>query len=343
MRTVARPLASLLFAVGLLAPVFAQEVTLKVSHFLPPNANYHKNVLVPWCDKLAAESAGKLKCQIYPAMQLGGTPPQLADQVKNGVADIVWTSPSYTTGRFPATEALELPFVLPAGGLDGSRAMTEYCTKFCSQDYAPYKLLAIFSGTNLVMSTASKPILTVDGFKGVKLRSPSRSASKLLTALGGTPVSMPPAQMTEAISKGVVDGAMAPWELVPAVKLDEVTRYHMEGPPGRPGFAQNPLVMLMNKERYEALPADVRAVLDRNSGLALAELAGRAWDLATEQARKLVLDRGNKVLTVKDEDYETMRKAAAGVQREWIAEVVGKVDGAKLAAEVHAIGRKYIK
>ena len=58
----------------------AQEVTLKVSHFLPPNSNYQKGVLEPWCGKLLKESEGKLKCQIYPAMQLGGTPPQLVDQ-----------------------------------------------------------------------------------------------------------------------------------------------------------------------------------------------------------------------------------------------------------------------
>ena len=101
--------------------VLAQEVTLKVSHFLPPTSNYQKPVLEPWCATLAKDSGGKLKCQIYPAMQLGGTPPQLADQVKNGVADIVWTSPSYSTGRFPYTEALEQPFVMPPGGVSGAR------------------------------------------------------------------------------------------------------------------------------------------------------------------------------------------------------------------------------
>ena len=108
----------------------AQEVTLKVSHFLPPNSNYQKGVLEPWCDKIAKDSGGKLKCQIYPAMQLGGTPPQLADQVKNAVADIVMTSPSYSSGRFPYTEALEQPFTLPPGGLSGSKAMWEYSQKY---------------------------------------------------------------------------------------------------------------------------------------------------------------------------------------------------------------------
>jgi TRAP-type transport system periplasmic protein len=324
--------------------LFAQEVTLKVSHFLPPNSNYQKAVLEPWCGRLAKDSAGRLKCQIYPAMQLGGTPPQLADQVKNAVADIVMTSPSYSSGRFPYTEALEQPFTLPPGGLAGSKAMWEYSQKYATKDYADFKLLAMFTGSGIIMSTSSKPILTVDGFKGVKLRSPSRSAAKLLTALGGAPVNMPPAQITEAVAKGVVDGAMATWELVPAVKLQEVTKYHMQGPADQAAFTQNPLVMLMNKARYDGLPPELKAVLDKASGPALVELAGSAWDKAIVDGRRIAGDAGNKTLTVKPEDYEAMRKMSASVEVEWARDVAAKgLDGAMLVKEVRALGAKYMK
>ena len=324
--------------------LYAQAVTLKVSHFLPPNSNYQKGVLEPWCDRLAKDSAGQLKCQIYPAMQLGGTPPQLADQVKNAVADIVMTSPSYSSGRFPYTEALEQPFTLPPGGLAGSKAMWEYSQKYAARDYADFKLLAMFTGSGIIMSTSSKPILTVDGFKGVKLRSPSRSAAKLLTALGGAPVNMPPAQITEAVAKGVVDGAMATWELVPAVKLQEVTKYHMQGPADQAAFTQNPLVMLMNKARYDGLPPELKAVLDKASGPALVELAGAAWDKAIVDGRRIAGEAGNKTLTVKPEDYEAMRKMSAAVEVEWARDVAAKgLDGAMLVKEVRALGAKYMK
>ena len=339
-----RPLALALFLGAAISAACAQEVTLKVSHFLPPNSNYQKTVLEPWCDKLLKDSAGKLKCQIYPAMQLGGTPPQLADQVKNAVADIVMTSPSYSTGRFPYTEALEQPFTLPPGGLAGSKAMWEYTQKSGMKDYADFKLLAMFSGSGLIMSTATKPIINIDGFKGIKLRSPSRSAAKLLTALGGAPVNMPPAQITEAVSKGVVDGAMATWELVPAVKLEEVTKYHMDVLPNLPSFGQNPLVMLMNKQKYDGLPADAKAVLDGNSGTALVELAGTAWDKAIDAGRKTAAAAGNKTLVVKQEDYDAIRKATASVEIEWAKEVASKgLDGAALIKEVRTIGAKYMK
>jgi TRAP-type C4-dicarboxylate transport system substrate-binding protein len=324
--------------------LMAQEVTLKVSHFLPPNSNYQKTVLEPWCEKLAAESANKLKCQIYPAMQLGGTPPQLVDQVKNGVADIIWTSPSYSTGRFPYTEALEQPFVLPPGGLAGSKAMWEYYTKFATKDYADYKMLAMFSGSGVIFSTASKPILGLDSFKGIKLRSSSRSAAKLLASLGGSPVNMPPAQITESISKGVVDGAIATWELVPAVKLEEVAKYHIEGIQNQPGFTMNPLVMLMNKQKYENLSPELKAVIDKNSGLPLVVMAGTAWDNATVEGKKKATAAGNKTLVMKQEDYDAIRKASVSVEQEWAKDVASKgLDGAALIREARAIGQKFLK
>jgi len=324
--------------------LMAQEVTLKISHFLPPSSNYQKAVLEPWCEKLATDSGNKLKCQIYPSMQLGGTPPQLVDQVKNGVADVIWTSPSYSTGRFPYTEALEQPFVLPPGGLAGSKAMWEYYTKFATKDYTDYKMLAMFSGSGVIFSSASKPILGLDSFKGIKLRSSSRSAAKLLAALGGSPVNMPPAQITESISKGVVDGAIATWELVPSVKLEEVAKYHIEGISSLPGFTMNPLVMLMNKQKYESLSPELKAVIDKNSGMPLVILAGTAWDNATLEGRKKAAAAGNKTLVMKQEDYDAIRKASVSVEQDWAREVAPKgLDGAALIREARAIGQKYLK
>lgn len=342
-----KPLATLSACAALMwaaSAAQAQQVTIKFSHFLASNSNFHKNVAEPWCAAIEKDSAGKLKCQLYPALQLGGTPTQLADQVKNGVADVVWTSPSYSTGRFPRTEALELPFTLPPGGLSGTRAMWEYTQKNGMEDFKDFKVLAVFSASNVVISTASKPVLSLQDIKGLKLRSPSRFTSLFLSALGGTPVNMPIAQVTEGVSKGVIDGAMAPWEVLPATKVDEVTKYHMEGAPNQPGFSQTPMAILMNKAKYEGLAPELKAVIDKHSGLVLAELAGKVWDEGNESAKKKLAAQGNKMLTIKDADYAAMVKATASVEADWIKQATAKgLDGTKLAAEVHAIGKKYLK
>lgn len=82
---------------------------------------------------------------------------------------------------------------------------------------------------------------------------------------------MPVAQVTEGVSKGVIDGAMAPWEVLPSTKIDEVVKYHMEGQANQPGFTQTPMAVLMNTKKFDSLPPDLKSVIDKNSGLFMAE------------------------------------------------------------------------
>ncbi len=137
-----RTLVAALLAATAVLPASAQEVTLKVAHFWPPGAMPPSTLLVPWCDKIAKESGNRLKCQIYPAMQLGGTPPQLVDQVKDGVADIVWTLPGYTAGRFPLMEVFELPF-MSSNAEATSQAAWDYYEKFAQKEFPGVKMLAV--------------------------------------------------------------------------------------------------------------------------------------------------------------------------------------------------------
>jgi TRAP-type C4-dicarboxylate transport system substrate-binding protein len=97
--------------------------------------------IMPWCERIAKESGNRMKCQIYPSMQLGGTPPQLYDQVKDGVVDVIWTLPGYTAGRFPLVEVFELPFMMrePQGT---SKALWDYVEKNAPNEIAEVKLIA---------------------------------------------------------------------------------------------------------------------------------------------------------------------------------------------------------
>lgn len=318
-------------------------IKLKLAHFLPSVSNLQKDVLEPWCDTLRKESADRLQCELYPAMQIGGAPPQLLGHVRDGVADIVWTSPSYTANLFPRMEAIELPFVVPGDGLGGSRAMWEYYEQHAQKEFERYKVLAVHSGSGQIFNSVKGPLATLADLKGAKLRSPSRISSKMLSALGAAPVNMPASQITESVSRGVADGALGPWELVTAIKLDEITRFHAEPPAGKPAFIAVAMTLLMNKQKYEALPADLKAVIDRNSGLSLVERFGESWNRATEHSRKRAAGLGNTLAVVKPEDYEAMRRAVAGVEAEWIEEVKGKgIDGAELVAAARRISAKHL-
>lgn len=320
----------------------AQEVTFKIAHFLPAVASTQKVVLQPWCDEMGQLSNGRIKCQFYPSMQLGGTPGQLADQVKNGVADIAWTAPGYSTGRFPKTEALELPGVLPLGGLVGGRAIWDFYGQQLKEEYKDYKVLAMHGDGGMNIHTASKPLATVEDFKGVKLRSPNRTIARTLTALGATPVAMPPAQVTEAISKGVVDGASAVWEVMLPTKLDEVTKFHFETPADRPVMGATVLVLLMNKQKYESLPADLKAIVDKVSGLPLVERYGKTWDEASVVARnKVKALPGHTLTVVSGAKYDAILKQTEVVEKEWLADAKAKgINGEALVAAARESARK---
>ncbi|NMG64990.1 C4-dicarboxylate transporter [Azoarcus indigens] len=318
-------------------PAFAQEVTLKIAHFLPSVAPAQQQVMQPWCDALAKDSGGRIKCQFFPAMQLGGTPAQLADQVKNGVADVVWTAPGYSAGRFPLVEALELPFVV-SDASSGSRAAWSYYEQYAKAEFDAYKVLAVHVDGGVALHTAKKPVKGLADIAGLKLRAPTRMASKTLAALGGEPVAMPPAQVTEAIAKGVVDGAMGAWEVVLPTKLDEVAKFHAQPAAGKPYPSTTVLALLMNKQKYDSLPADLKAVVDKHSGAALVANFGRVWDEVATATRAKVASHGNAVVQLSDADLEAMKKAAQPVEEEWVKQVSAKgVDGRKLADAARAL------
>ncbi len=244
---------------------------LKVEHFLGPKSTAQQQLLGPWCEKIAKESGGKLKCQIYPAMQLGGTPPQLFDQAKDGVVDIVWTIPTYQAGRFVKSEVFELPYLIKTAET-GSPALWEYIQKNSLDEFKGTKLILAHVHDGAQLHFTTKDVKTLEDLKGLKVRAPTRISTKVLTALGAVPVQMPVPQVPEAMAKGVVDGASLPWEVVPALKIDEIAKTHTESAPGQPTMSNTIFVVAMNQAKYDSLPPELKKVIDANSGIAASQL-----------------------------------------------------------------------
>ena len=154
-------------------------MTLKFHHIWNTTAMASVNVITPWCDKIAKESNNRMKCQVFPAMSMGGTPPQLVDQVKDGVADLVITLPGYTPGRFPVMEVFELPFMTNSAEA-GARAAWDFHNKYAPKEFAGTKLLAMWVHDEGYVHTRDKPVKVLADFKGLKMRAPTRQTNKLL-------------------------------------------------------------------------------------------------------------------------------------------------------------------
>ncbi|MDJ0638401.1 MAG: TRAP transporter substrate-binding protein [Paracoccaceae bacterium] len=312
---------------------FAQEVTLKLHHFLPAQANVPRLILDVWADKVEAASEGRIKIDRFPAMQLGGSPPELLDRTIDGVDDITWTVVGYTPGRFPSTEVFELPFMVE----DARDASCAYWTMFQEGmedgEFANAKILGTWVHGPGMFHTMD-PVETPADLQGMKIRGGSRLVNDLLTAAGATPVGMPVPAVAEALSKGVIDGTTIPWEVTPALKIPELVENHTE-------FEGNALytltfVLAMNKAKYDALSDKNKAVIDANSGMNFSIFAGGVMQDADGPAREVAVDNGNTIITVSD--TSEWQALAAPVYDNWIADLAGKnVDGQALIARAEGL------
>jgi len=319
----------------------AQELTLKVHHFWPPGAMPPSSLLVPWCDKIAKDSNNRLKCQIYPAMQLGGTPPQLIDQAKDGVADIIWTLPGYTAGRFPIMEVFELPFMSSSAEAT-SQAAWEYYSMVGNKEFPGIKAIAVNVHDNGYVHGSNKQVKTQADFKGMKMRAPTRQTNKLLAALGATPVAMPLPALADALSKGVVDGYLLPWEVIPSIKAHELSKFHSETDPKSRALYTAVFILAMNQAKYDSLPPDLKKVIDDNSGAATSRAFGKQWDASAPPARKQATERGNTFYTIPAAELANWQKATANLEDEWARDVSAKgQDGKKLLQTAKDLIKKY--
>ena len=334
---------SLLALAGLVAAAHtaqAQEVTLKVHFFLPPTSYANTLFIQPWCDKIAKESNNRMKCQSYPSMQLGGTPPQLFEQVRDGVADVIWTLPGYTAGRFPTVEAFELPFMMKSPEAT-SKALWDYVQQHGQNEFKDVHPLAFHVHGPGVFHMVKKPINTAADLKGLKMRAPTRQTNRFIALLGGTPVSMPVPQVGDALSKGVIDGAVVPYEVVPAVKIQELVKFHSETDPSEAAFYTSVFIFAMNKAKYDSLPPDLKKVIDNNSGLALSAMAGKAFHEADIEGKKLVM--GNTINVIPKAELEKWKKTGQPLYDAWVADMNKKglngkqmLDGARGLVAKHA-------
>jgi TRAP-type C4-dicarboxylate transport system substrate-binding protein len=296
----------------------AQDVTLRLHQFLPAQAHVPQNILIPWAEQIKAASDGRIEIQHFPAMQLGGKPPELIDQVIDGVADIVWTVSGYTPGRFPRTEVFELPFMMTDAEAT-SRAYWSLAEEtMMDGDFADFKVLGLWvHGPGLIHS--KDPISSLEDLNGVKLRAPTRVTNKLFASLGATAVGMPVPAVPEALSNGVIDATVIPWEVTGALKVPELVSNHTTFPGA--SLYTTTFIFAMNKDRWEALPDDLKAIIDEHSGLEFSAFAGKQMQADDEPSRVVAVERGNNIIELTEDEIQTWRDASQATVDEWIKEM----------------------
>ena len=185
------------------------------------------------------------------------------------------------------------------------------------------------------------PITTLDDLDGLQIRAPGRLAGQLLTALGAGAVGMPLPAVPENLMKGVINGALVPWDVAASVKLTELVHFHTEFGEGEAIYTAD-LLLVMNKDSYAALPDDLRVILDNHSGLALSERAARIQVGGDAPNRELALTQGNTVTVLEAAEVARWKAAAAPVRAAWIAEMTTQGnDGAALITRAQDLMERY--
>jgi TRAP-type C4-dicarboxylate transport system substrate-binding protein len=324
--------------IALAAPavVRAQDVTtLRVHQMLPAQATIPSKAIEPWTQRVAEASGGRLQFELYPSMQLGGAPPDLYDQARQGVVDLIWTVLGYTPGRFPKSEVFELPFMV-ANGEATSVAFQKYVEASAMDEFAGVKLIAVHTHGPGLFHTAS-PVTKLEDLKGMKIRGGSRVISDMLARLGAEPIGMPVPQVTEALSKGVITGTTIPWEVTPALKVAELVKNHT-GFSGDRGLYSQTFAIVMNLDKYNSLPDDLKAIIDANSGVEVARAFGRAMDAGDVRGLKIATDLGNNVVTLDDAETARWKAAAQATIDQWFTDMqAAGVDGKALYEQAQTL------
>jgi TRAP-type C4-dicarboxylate transport system substrate-binding protein len=321
----------------------SQEVTLRLHTFIPPVANPVKHFLIPWAEKIGKDSNGRIKVQVYPSMQLGGKAEQLLQQVRDGVVDVVWTLPGFTPGVMPKLEIFELPF-LHRNTHSTVMALQDYVPLHMKKEFEPYHVLLVNSHAGALFMSKD-PINKVDDFKGMKLRAYSRTNSWILEALGAAPLQVALPELAPMLSKGTVNGSILPYEIAPAVKMQDLTDYFTTLAPPQPRLSTAIFTFLMNKKKYDSLPPDLKKVIDDNSGRKLAPFSIEVWDRIELDGEKVMRSKSkNKFVSLSAEETAKFKKTVQPVFERFVKLLnESGSDGKKVLADVEGLIAKYSK
>lgn len=307
-------LSALVAVFATLSSAHAQEVTLKLSAFIPAKAATYSEVIKPWVDAINAEGKGIVRIDTFPGGALGGNPGLQPKMVLDGVADIAFVVQAYSPGRFPDDEVMELPDMVK-NSTESSLAMYRLYKRNLLRGYDEF-YVALLGTTGPYAIHAKKPINTLADIKGLKLRAGGPVASATIRALGAVPVGMPITEVAENVSRGVIDGTAGNWEVMYSFRIIETANHHYMA-----WMGTVPIALLMNRKVYDGLSAKAKAIIDKNSGEVMSRRYGGSQDrIHVIKDKETRTNPNHTVVDPSDADLAQWKAIMASVISNWVKE-----------------------
>jgi len=287
-------------------------VTLRFASFVGPTSFLNTALFGVWFKKLEDESNGKLKIEIMAGGSIA-KPNEVFDTVKAGVVDMGWSISGYNPGRFVASGVPELP-LLATGSGESSAAMAALFDQGLIDGMDDVKVLGLVTA-DIARLQSADDISGLADLQGKKIRAAGSVLSSMIEEIGATPVGLPAPAIAEALAKNVVDAAATDWFAVESFSLMDVTSAHIDISLGTAG-----VYLIMNKARYDSLPADIKAVIDANSVSDFAAFWGPTLEAESMRVRGVLEDSpDHKIITPSEADMAAWNAAGATVIDNWVA------------------------
>lgn len=289
-------------ALGFAARAYAQEkIELKVTTFVPPTHGFVVDVLEPWVKDLEKRTGGRIAGRVFAGNSPFGKTENQADQVKQGVTDVGWGLNGIPRGRLPRSSIMEFPFVAESAD-SASKALWAMLPGVLADDYKGFKVLALHCHNPGLFHTRDKKLEGIFDVKGLRMRAPNPPTQALLQYLGAAPVGMPPGQVYESLEKGVIDGAVFPWDAIKGFRLETLLKEHLDARVYTSCFH-----IVMNEAKYASLPADLKKAIDDTTGLAMVNRFGEWWNRWDQAGLDAVKARGHTIVSVSNDAREKWR------------------------------------
>jgi TRAP-type transport system periplasmic protein len=316
-----RRLVLLVFVVSLLFLTYsftyaADVIKLKFANYFPP---MHMNSVMmgKFCDELNKKLAGKVELTHYTGSTLLSAP-KIAAGVSSGIADIGLSNLAYTRGRFPVMEIMELPLGYPSAWIAGHVA-NDFYNKFKPKDFDGYHVLMLSTSTPNVIQTLNKPVKTLEDLKGLKLRGTGRLGD-IVKALGATPIPIETPDLYDSLKRGVIEGAYISPETLKGFKTGEVQKYATASWKVGSTYC---FYVLMNKQKWDSLPADVKKVINEFSKEFI-ERWTVEWNKIDIEGWEYFTKQGGQIIPISDAEAARWIKAAEPVIDDYKKDLLSK-------------------
>lgn len=276
--------------------------TLKVSTFVPPKHAFNR-MLTEWGNELSEKTGGELTIDLFPAGQLG-PPPRQYDLAATGAADIAVVLTATNPGRFPMAELAALPLSYPSAGSNSaisSERLTQLADKYLAAENPGTKVLWMAVTPPLKINLSGDRSNTLADLSGKRIRYAGKVFQTMIERLDASPMPVPPGGVSEAMSKGVIDGATFPYEAVMAFDLGDIVTHSIE-----PGMASAVFSVVMNEAKFNSLSAEHQKLIVETTGAARAKAFGAMWDHGEAKGREYIASKGVEIVTLEGAELDKL-------------------------------------